>query len=120
MMALPACALRAKTAFRRRHWPASFLWSSPANASCAVWRIDNRNANGLYDNPSGGGRHCPWNLARPVSEGFYCFLFGLALLAFGGFTATLAAAEGEQGVGDHLPPYLWGAVLRGKQSPACP
>ena len=30
--ALRACA---QTAFRRRHWPASFLWSSPANAGYA-------------------------------------------------------------------------------------
>jgi len=27
---------RKKQAFRRRHWPANFLWSSPANAGWAV------------------------------------------------------------------------------------
>jgi len=37
-----------------RHWPASFLWSPPANAVCAVWYIDNRNISGLYDNPVAG------------------------------------------------------------------
>ena len=44
-----------------------------ANAGCAVRRIE-----------------------RVYSEGFDSFLFGLVLLAFGGFTAKLAAAEGEQ------------------------
>jgi len=37
----------AQTALRRRHWPASFLWSSPANAGYAARRIDTCNTSGL-------------------------------------------------------------------------
>ena len=33
---------------RRQHWPASFLWSSPANAGYAVRRIDSRYAADLH------------------------------------------------------------------------
>jgi len=33
---------------RRWHWPASFLWSSPANAGWAVRRIDSRYAADLH------------------------------------------------------------------------
>ena len=43
----PACTLRANSV-RRRHWPVSFLWSSPANAGYAVRRIDSRYAADLH------------------------------------------------------------------------
>jgi len=38
----------AQRAFDRRHWPADFLGSSPANAGlCCLW-IDSSNAGGLH------------------------------------------------------------------------
>jgi len=41
-------------------------------------------------------------VARAVGEGFDCFLFGLALLAFGGCSPqNLAAAKGEQDIPVH-------------------
>jgi len=46
-----ACALRANS-IRRRHWPASFLWSSPANAGLCCLCIDSRYAAGLHLSPS--------------------------------------------------------------------
>jgi len=50
---------------------------------------------------------------------FYSFRFDLALFAFGGFTAALAAAEGEQGGNDEpdtIYPMFMGAAIMGGAS----
>ena len=71
---------------------------------------------GLYVSPLAGKASPVHNVVRADSVGFYSFPFGFALPAFGSFTATLAAAEGEQDGNDAPAPicplrYLWGDVL---------
>jgi len=77
-------ALRAKNNIHRRHWPASFLWRSPANARLCCRRIDSRNTSSLY------GRPLPWKASlldlwrARLARGLTAFFWASVLRAFGG------------------------------------
>ena len=78
----------------------------------AVRRIDTCNITGLYVSPLAGKASLLVERGERLRV-VDCFLFGLVLLAFGGFTAKLAAAKGEQ-VEKHiyLPFSVFSASLR--------
>jgi len=92
---LPAhCA--PETAFRRRHWPASFLWSSPANAGYAVGVLTTK-IPAAYMATRAGKTSLLWIVARAVGKGFDRFLFDLALLAFGGCSPYVGSRRRRAG-----------------------
>ena len=83
---------------RQRHWFASFLWSSPANAGLCRRRIEaaisSASVTALYR-----GKHKLLELWRgQFGEGFDCFLFGLSCSPLACLCrARHRQAKGEQG-----------------------
>ena len=66
-------ALRAKAAFRCRHWPASFLWSFPANAGILSAYRQPKYQRPPWQQPCGGERNAPVNRGARLARGFTAF-----------------------------------------------